>query len=51
MPSDPEKKVADPGEPPAIYIASCGVLSDIFWWARPKPSPSTIPPPAESQTP
>jgi hypothetical protein len=47
-----EKKIAsvDP-EPPKIYIASCGVLCDIFWWARRKPDPSTIPPPDESQTP
>ena len=21
-------------EPPKIYIPSCGVLCDIFWWAR-----------------
>jgi hypothetical protein len=23
-----------PNEPPKIYIASCGTLCDVFWWAR-----------------
>jgi hypothetical protein len=26
-------------EPPAVYVAACGVLCDIFWWAR-RPGPS-----------
>jgi hypothetical protein len=21
-------------EPPQVYIASCGTLCDVFWWAR-----------------
>ncbi len=21
-------------EPPKVYIASCGTLCDVFWWAR-----------------
>ena len=38
MPSDPEKEIpAVPAEPPKIYIAACGVLCDIFWWARRDP--------------
>jgi hypothetical protein len=23
-----------PLEPPAVYVPACGVLCDIFWWAR-----------------
>jgi hypothetical protein len=26
-------------EPPKIYIPACGVLCDVFWWARRDPSP------------
>jgi hypothetical protein len=25
-------------EPPKIYLPACGVLCDIFWWARRDPS-------------
>jgi hypothetical protein len=25
-------------EPPKIYVPACGVLCDIFWWARRDPS-------------
>jgi hypothetical protein len=25
-------------EPPKIYIAACGALCDIFWWARRDPA-------------
>ena len=21
-------------QPPKVYIAACGVLCDVFWWAR-----------------
>ena len=24
----------DRAEPPKIYLAACGTLCDIFWWAR-----------------
>ena len=24
-------------EPPKVYIASCGTLCDVFWWARRRP--------------
>ncbi|MGA7871578.1 MAG: hypothetical protein WCA22_11840 [Candidatus Binatus sp.] len=24
-------------EPPKIYLAACGALCDIFWWARRNP--------------
>jgi hypothetical protein len=24
----------DHAEPPRIYLAACGALCDIFWWAR-----------------
>jgi hypothetical protein len=24
-------------EPPKIYLAACGALCDIFWWARRDP--------------
>lgn len=36
-------------EPPKIYVASCGVLCDIFWWARRNPEPA--PPAADKPTP
>ncbi len=48
MMSDPKKERAaenSTGErnpeqkrkaPPAVYLASCGVLCDVFWWARRK---------------
>jgi hypothetical protein len=29
-------------EPPKIYLAACGALCDVFWWARRDP-------PAEEQ--
>jgi hypothetical protein len=25
-------------EPPEIYVPACGVLCDIFWWARRNPA-------------
>ena len=25
-------------DPPAVYVAACGVLCDVFWWAR-RPAP------------
>jgi hypothetical protein len=48
LPED-ENKTAAPDawtstEPPKIYVAACGTLCDIFWWARRKP-------PAEEQAP
>jgi len=27
----------DQTEPPRIYLAACGALCDIFWWARRTP--------------
>ena len=39
MPSDSEKKIDISVEPPKIYIPACGVLCDVFWWARRDPSP------------
>jgi hypothetical protein len=32
-------------EPPEIYIPACGVLCDIFWWARREPAsePEALP--------
>ena len=39
-PRDTDAAIADnevsarPAEPPKIYIPACGVLCDIFWWAR-----------------
>jgi len=24
-------------EPPKVYIAACGALCDVFWWARRRP--------------
>ena len=37
----PEKQIvpAMPAEPPKIYIAACGALCDVFWWARRDPAP------------
>jgi len=56
MPSASEEKIAaaDSPEPPKIYIASCGVLCDVFWWARRNPSrqeptESTIPSPVKTR--
>ena len=28
------ESAVDRGEPPKIYLAACGALCDIFWWAR-----------------
>ena len=42
MAPDSEKKIDISVEPPKIYITACGVLCDIFWWARRNP-------PAEEQ--
>jgi len=48
----PEDKTAAPdsappatrAEPPKIYVAACGVLCDLFWWAR-RNSPDAAPHP------
>lgn len=39
-------------EPPKIYLAACGALCDIFWWARRDP-PVEEPalPPVKDETP
>jgi hypothetical protein len=29
----------DQAEPPTVYLAACGALCDIFWWARRTPEP------------
>ena len=29
----------DRAEPPRVYLAACGALCDIFWWARRTPEP------------
>jgi len=45
MPSEPEKKIVA-AEPPKIYIPACGVLCDVFWWARrdpPAEPPAAVP--------
>ena len=45
MPSEPEKKIVD-SNPPKIYIPACGVLCDVFWWARrdpPAEQPEAVP--------
>ena len=36
MPSDLRKRSSH-AEPPKIYIPACGVLCDVFWWARRDP--------------
>jgi hypothetical protein len=36
-------------EPPKIYLAACGVLCDIFWWARRNP-PTEEPVPVKDET-
>jgi hypothetical protein len=39
-------------EPPKIYLAACGALCDIFWWARrdpPREDPAPLP--VKSETP
>jgi hypothetical protein len=41
MPPDPKTPAPDsstPVEPLKIYLPACGVLCDIFWWARRNPS-------------
>jgi hypothetical protein len=33
-----DMRVPDASEqPPKVYIAACGVLCDVFWWARRRP--------------
>ena len=50
-PSEPEKKIGD-AEPPKIYIPACGVLCDVFWWARREPAAEQpAPVPAKDETP
>jgi hypothetical protein len=44
-----EKQIPDAVEPPKIYIPSCGVLCDVFWWARRTPEPPA--PTADKPTP
>jgi hypothetical protein len=51
--SEPEKKIVD-SEPPKIYIPACGVLCDVFWWARrdpPTEQPASIPAKTKDETP
>ena len=51
MPSEPEKKTVAT-EPPKIYIPACGVLCDVFWWARRDPTAEQPAPiPAKDETP
>ena len=39
-------------EPPKVYLAACGVLCDVFWWARRNPpAEEPAPPPAKDETP
>ncbi|MGC2303825.1 hypothetical protein [Candidatus Binatus sp.] len=48
MPSEDKKpsvEVSSHVEPPKIYHAACGVLCDIFWWARRDPAAEDPPPP------
>ncbi|MFZ2060983.1 MAG: hypothetical protein WAU82_08220 [Candidatus Binatus sp.] len=52
MPSDPEKKIDPIVAPPKIYLAACGALCDIFWWARRDPgAEAPPPPPVKDETP
>jgi hypothetical protein len=50
MPSESEKEIvtAVAAEPPKIYIPACGVLCDVFWWARRDPSAIQAPAPDSS---
>jgi hypothetical protein len=51
MPSEPEKKTVT-AEPPKIYIPACGVLCDVFWWARrDPPAEPAAPIPSKDETP
>ncbi|MGA9723530.1 MAG: hypothetical protein WBQ86_13815 [Candidatus Binatus sp.] len=41
-------------EPPKIYLPGCGVLCDVFWWARRNPpagEPAPLPVKSENETP
>ncbi|HKN13037.1 MAG TPA: hypothetical protein VJX68_07550 [Candidatus Binatus sp.] len=39
-------------EPPKIYLAACGALCDIFWWARRDPAcEEQAPLPVKNETP
>jgi hypothetical protein len=43
-------------EPPKVYLPACGVLCDIFWWARrnppsPEPPQSSVSPNGKQETP
>jgi hypothetical protein len=51
MPSEPEKAivVTVAAEPPKVYIPACGVLCDVFWWARRDPSPEESAPKAREK--
>jgi hypothetical protein len=31
-------------EPPRVYFPACGVLCDVFWWARRSPAEPPVPP-------
>ncbi len=40
MPQDDKTDSTTPSsrvEPPKIYLPACGVLCDVFWWARRNP--------------
>jgi hypothetical protein len=42
IPEEAESKedptaIDSPNQPPKVYIASCGTLCDVFWWARRRP--------------
>jgi hypothetical protein len=52
MPSGPDKKIDPAAEPPKIYLATCGALCDIFWWARRNPpAEDQATPPVKDETP
>ncbi len=43
---------SNPAEPPKIYLASCGALCDVFWWARRDPAAEEpVTPPVKDETP
>jgi hypothetical protein len=52
MAPDDKNEAATQVEPPKVYFAACGVLCDIFWWARREPASEAQPlPPAKSKAP
>ena len=50
MSDSDDQKIPPPAthtEPPKVYLATCGVLCDVFWWARrDPPAEETAPAPA-----